>query len=201
MDISIRKLTPGLAEDYVHFFDVTPHDDGTEKDELPCYCVTWRSDDTYTGDNDHWYPTREERRARALQYVKDGKIQGYLAYRGDEIVGWCNATAECQLGYGHIRSYWRVGEHEPGAKIKSVFCFVIAPDMRRKGVATQLVRRVCEDAAADGFDFVEAYANKNSAEGHFQGPLALYETCGFSRHAEGKGKNGRGKIVMRKALK
>jgi hypothetical protein len=26
MEIDIRRLTPDLAEDYAHFFDVTPHD-------------------------------------------------------------------------------------------------------------------------------------------------------------------------------
>jgi len=201
MDIEIRRLTPELAEDYVHFFDVTPHAEG--EGDPKCYCVLWRSDDTYTGDNDHWYPTREERRARALQYVKDGKIQGYLAYCGGEIVGWCSATAECQRGYEHIRSYWGIGKHEPGVKIKSIFCFAIAPGMRRKGVATGLVERICRDAAADGFDFVEAYADgkRKDAGGESRGYLAMYETCGFSRYTEGRGKNGRGRVVMRKALK
>lgn len=62
MNIEIRKLTPDFAEDYARFFDVTPHDVRSDKDnaELPCYCVTWRSDDSYVGNGDHWYPTREE---------------------------------------------------------------------------------------------------------------------------------------------
>lgn len=30
MNIEIRKLTPELAEDYVNFFDVTPHDDNID---------------------------------------------------------------------------------------------------------------------------------------------------------------------------
>ena len=36
-----------VYEDDAHFFDVTPHDNHTAKDELPCYCIAWRSDDTY----------------------------------------------------------------------------------------------------------------------------------------------------------
>ena len=31
MDIEIRKLTPDLAEEYVNFFDITPHDDNVEE--------------------------------------------------------------------------------------------------------------------------------------------------------------------------
>ena len=27
MNIEIRRLTPELADDYVHFFDITPHDE------------------------------------------------------------------------------------------------------------------------------------------------------------------------------
>lgn len=37
MNIEIRKLTPDLAEDYIHFFDTTPHDDNV--DAHKCYCV------------------------------------------------------------------------------------------------------------------------------------------------------------------
>ena len=195
MNIEIRKLTPDLAKDYAHFFEVTPHDDHTVKDELPCYCITWRSDDTYIG-NDHWYPTREERRERAIQFIKDGKLQGYLAYHGERIVGWCNATADCQKGVEFLRSYYPIGEYRADVRVKSIFCFVVAPDMQRKGIAMRLVEYVCADAAADGFDFVEAYPKVEYTSIDFVGPLALYEKCGFEKCAEREGK-----IVVRKALK
>ena len=65
-------------------------------------------------------------------------------------------------------------------------------------VATKLLERVCQDAAADDFDFIEAYVNKKFIDvAHdFRGPLAMYEKCGFSKHAEREGK-----VVVRKALK
>ena len=195
--IEIRKLTPELAEDYAHFFDVTPHDDHTVKDELPCYCVTWRNDDTYVG-NDHWYPTREERRQRAIQFIKAGKLNGYLAYRGEEIVGWCNATAECQKGVDYLRAYWPIEEYRTDIKVKSIFCFVIAPDMQRKGLATKLVEHICRDATDEGFDFVEAYVNTEftDAANELRGPLSTYEKCGFCKSLEREGK-----VVVRKSLK
>lgn len=198
MNIEIRKLTPDLAEEYAHFFDVTPHDDGTAKDELPCYCVTWRSDAAYADGSSHWFPTREERRERALRFVKDGHIQGYLAYLGDEIVGWCNANADCRLGANYLRAYWPIEEPRDGVRVKSVFCFVIAPQVQRKGVATQLLERVCLDAAADGFDFVEAYVHRDfhAVPYDFRGPLEMYEKCGFRAGSEQEGR-----VVMRKALK
>lgn len=67
MNIEIRKLIPDLAEEYVHFFDVTPHDDNI--DEHKCYCVTWRSDDSYTSHGDHWFPTREETLCQIWQFT------------------------------------------------------------------------------------------------------------------------------------
>ena len=202
MDIEIKKLTPDLAENYARFFDVTPHDDQTAKDELPCYCVTWRSDDTYACDENgnwnHWFHTRDERRAQAVKFVKAGSLQGYLAYDGDNIVGWCNANAECRGCIDNLREFWPIDEHDANAKIKSIFCFVIAPELQRKGIATQLLERVCKDAADEGFDFVEAYVYKNFTEvAHdFRGPLAMYIKRGFSVFAERDDK-----IVVRKALK
>ena len=198
MKIEIRKLTPDLAEDYVHFFDITPHDDHAIKDELPCYCVTWRSDDSYINDNRHWFPTREERRSRAIQFVQDGKIQGYLAYYQNEIVGWCNATGNCKGGVNYLRTYWPIEEYRADVRVKSIFCFVIAPEMQRKGIATQLVTYICKDAAEEGYDFVEAYVNKGftNIENEFRGPLSMYEKCGFIKSVEKESK-----VVVRKALK
>lgn len=196
MNIEVKKLAPALAEDYARFFDVTPHRDAKPKDELPCYCVTWRSDESYERDNRHWFPAREERRSRSIQYVKDDSLQGYLAYRGDKIVGWCNASADCRKCVDYLRLYWPVEEYRADVKVKSVFCFVIAPEAQRTGVATKLLERVCQDAAADGFDFVEAYVNKEYTELDCRGPLAMYEKCGFSVCAEREGR-----AVARKALK
>ena len=195
MNIEIRKLTPELAEDYAHFFDVTPHWDRTRKDELPCYCVTWRNDDTYTGDGDHWYPTREERRERAIQFIRAGSMQGYLAYRGGKIAGWCSATADCQGGVDYLRSYWPIEEYRADVKVKSIFCFMVAPDAQRLGVASKLVERVCKDAALDGFDYVEAYPNKEYVAPDCRGPLEMYVKCGFRQCAERDGR-----VVVRKAL-
>lgn len=153
MNIKVKKLTPDLAEDYAKFFDETPHDVNIE--ERKCYCITWRNDDTYVG-GDHWYPTREERRARAIQFIKDGKMRGYLAYSGDKIVGWCNANENCRGGIDYLREYWPIEEHPADTKVKPIFCFVIAPEVQRTGVATQLLEYICKDSAAEGFDFVEA---------------------------------------------
>jgi len=193
MNIEIRKLTPDLAEEYARFFDITPHD--VCKDEMKCYCVTWRSDSSYAG-NDHWYPTREERRAQAIRFIKEGSLRGYLAYQGEDIVGWCNATDQCRLGVNYLRSYWPIEEYGSEIKVMSVFCFMIAPQAQRMGVATRLLERVCLDAAAAGLDFVEAYTSIIHVPPDFRGPLGMYEKLGFNVVARADDK-----VVVRKSLK
>ena len=112
-------------------------------------------------------------------------------------MGWCNASADCQGCVNYLSDFWLIEESRVNVRIKSVFCFVIAPEVQRMGVATKLLERVCRDAAAEGFDFVEAYVNKNfnDVAHDFRGPLIMYEKCGFYKQSEREGR-----IVMRKTL-
>ena len=198
MNITIRKLTPSLVDDYTHFFETTSH---YGSDDTKCYCVTWCGDTVYQNGGSHWYSCPDERKRHAVQRVRDGEIQGYLAYCDGRVAGWCNANtkSDCQLGMNHLRSDGGVPIEEcrEGEKIKFIFCFAIAPNVRRKGVATKLLEYVCQDAAADGFDFAEAFVYKefSDASRDFRGSLAMYEKCGFNAHAERDGK-----IVVRKML-
>lgn len=193
MEIEIKQLTPELADDYVHFFDVTPHDEYV--DAHKCYCVCWCADD-YEGKD---FSTAQKRRAAAYQYVKQNIIQGYIAYCQGEPVGWCNANtkADC-LKCCSWRMFMKDIPVDPTEKIKSIFCFVIAPHMQRQGIASRLLEQVIRDASADGFDAIEAYPNKHfqSVASDFMGPASLYGKYGF----ETIGKTGE-KYIVRKKLK
>lgn len=196
MHIEIRKLTPDLLEDYLYFFENSAHEDNEEEDR--CYCVGWCSDD-YEGKD---FSSPQVRRNYAIQYIKSGTIQGYLAYCDGQVIGWCNANcrSECLKCDGWRRCLVSVNTNEltPNVKVKSIFCFTIAPDMKRSGIATQLLERVCKDAADDGYDIVEAYPNKKFVDvfQDFMGPIDLYKKCGFVVYDETEQK-----IVMRKQLK
>ncbi|MCL2557492.1 MAG: GNAT family N-acetyltransferase [Treponema sp.] len=197
MNIEIQRLTPELAEEYAHFFDVTAHNN--TNNGAKCFCVTFCSDNVYRNGGKHWYSSPDERRLHGIQRVRDSDIQGYFAYYNNEIVGWCNANAksDCQ----EIISYMRpvgipVEECRAEEKVKFVFCFAIAPKAQRMGIATNLLEYICKDAFNDGFDFIEAQTQKELADDGFRGPLAMYEKCGFTIYAEQEGK-----IVLRKALR
>jgi hypothetical protein len=79
MNIEIKKLSPELTEDYVRFFDVTPHSEKPDADEYKCYCVWWCSED-HDVKNIDYLLSKEKRRNYAIQKIKENKIQGYLAY-------------------------------------------------------------------------------------------------------------------------
>ncbi len=197
MKIEIRRLSPDLVDDYVTFFDTTPHADN--KEEHRCYCVWWCNDDCEGKD---FTSSVDARRNWAIRYVNGSNIQGYLAYSDGKVVGWCNANtkADCLTCYCWRQFMGLVSTEEspPHTQVKSVFCFAIAPEMRRKGLAKLLLDRVCQDAAEDGFDVVEAYPKKvfvSEAE-DFMGPVELYRRCGFSVFYETDGQ-----LVMRKLLR
>jgi len=85
-----------------------------------------------------------------------------------------------------------------GTCIKSVFCFLVAPEFRRKGVTKLLLERVCQDAFDEGYDYIEAYPLKeyiNEAK-DFMGTVNLFKKNGFTIHGETEDR-----IVMRKLLK
>jgi len=192
MEITIKRLCPELTEDYLHFFDETPHSTG--KPEHRCYCVCYAS----TAGRIEESSTAEKRRELARAYIKNHFLQGYLAYCGETVVGWCNANTKAEC-YECIS--WKMFMQEirrDERKIKSVLCFAIAPEYRGKGIATMLLQKVCEDAQAEGFACVEAYPNKAfiSEEHDFTGPISMYEKLGFTAAYETKEK-----CVMEKALK
>ena len=210
MNLLIRPLTPELIEDYFDFFDNRAFSDGSPF--YPCYCNTFNLSleqirnelfmraETCGGGTEGWKNTLRE---SAWQMVLNGIIQGYLAYDDALPIGWCNANDRL--------NYYRVGEFNMDdipeditpddcpwkGFIKSIVCFEISPAYRRMGIAGKLLTRVCEDAAKEGYSFVEAYPkdqNQDSALS-FTGPLQLYERAGFKEYAR------RGfTLVVRKAL-
>ena len=192
MDVEIKRLEPNMAEDYVHFFDITPHDDNV--DEHKCYCVCWCSDNHDNVD----LSTVQNRRKLAKQYVENGILQGYVAYQGKRIIGWCNTNikSDCTNCISWKRFMQEV-DLSDAEKVKSVFCFLVAPDMRGKGIAKKLLEKVCEDAKADGFDYIEAHPRFKSSNkfSNFQGPYKMFESFGFEEY-----KQLSDKVIVRKYL-
>lgn len=184
MEITVRKLLPKDAETYVNFFDTTPHDD--HNPDNTCYCVNWCSADHRLLQE----PNREQRRSMALDYVKSGILQGYVAIKDGKIIGWCNANTkvDCQNCAGLIFAVpdLQKAVSAPNEKVKVVYCFMVAEEYHRQGIARRLLRAVCEDAKTEGFDYVEAYPQKDASIKYmqFMGFDELYGSEGFERYME-----------------
>lgn len=195
MEIEVRKLVSGDAEAYVNFFDTTPHDD--HNPENTCYCVNWCSTDHRTLKQ----PDREERRTMAVNYVRSGILQGYVALKDDRIIGWCNANtkSDCLNCAGLVFALpdLQKAVSAPGEKVKAIYCFMVAEEYHRQGVARRLLQAVCKDAKENGFDYIEAYPQKDASVEYmqFMGFDKLYKSEGFEHYMELEDK-----FVVRKYL-
>ena len=185
--IQVRPLTEALLGDYLHFFDKKAFTDNPRW--AFCYCYFPYHDP----DKMDWQKrTGPENRAAISACVRDGRAQGYLAYAGTEVVGWCNAAPR--------RLYPMLDELPvPDAEITgSIFCFIVAPDYRGKGIAKALLSAACAGLRARGMRVVEAKPVKDAqsdAANHY-GPLSLYLAARFSIVRE----DGDGNVFVRKSL-
>lgn len=170
MDIEIKQLSADLLNDYLFFFDNIVFTENPHWSE--CYCYSFH----FTGPDDQW--NKDENRSSVIRLIKENKMAGYLAFHDNKPVGWCNAND--RLNYQRLLKYYDLIDN-PDDKAGSIVCFVINPELRRKGIANKLLERVIKDYTSLGYDYLEAYPGKGelSCEKHYKGPLDLYEKHNF----------------------
>ena len=195
--IRIERLTPARRDDFLHFFD---HERGPAFADNPewakCYChfyhvpraIDWESLDG--GAN----------RTAMTARIEAAEMDGFLAYAGDDVVGWVNAQALSRLPHCMARMGIPAPRAEaPPESSAVIVCFVIAPAWRRRGVARALLAGPLASFAERGIHVVDAFPFKSSdsstATDHYHGPLSLYREAGFDVLAEHKNLT-----VMRKRL-
>ncbi|HUL65271.1 MAG TPA: GNAT family N-acetyltransferase [Burkholderiaceae bacterium] len=169
--IEVHPLALERMDDYLHFFDGKAFGDNPRW--AGCYCFFPYHDPART----HW-PERlgEENRTAICASIRAGTAMGYLAYVDGEVIGWCNAAP---------RRLFPMLQDEPApddAHMGTIFCFIVAPAFRRKGVATALLDAACAGLTAQGLRIVEArpVRKASTAAANHLGPLAMYLAAGFS---------------------
>lgn len=174
MALTIKKLTPALVDDFLHFFD---HDAFSDHDEWAgCYCLESHISQE---ENQQTWGDFDKRRKMAEEFVLRGVMTGYLIYDGDAVIGWCNAGDK--LGYAPVCAYepFLTDCHEAG-KIKLIYCFDILASYRGQGVARMLIEHIIAEARQEGYRYVEAHPSTDRDFPYqYHGPLALYEKFGF----------------------
>lgn len=179
--IVIRPLSPELCEDWLQYFDGVAFKDHEEW--AFCYCLEGH----LTPKEQEEWTDQKERREKAIELIYAGKLQGYLAYLDGEVVGWCNVND--RENYRYLTSMFQsIGYQDKkteNTRVKAIFCFLISPEYRGRGVAQDLLNRVCEDAAGDGYDCVEVYPFTDRAlEFQYHGTIQMYEQNGFNEAAD-----------------
>lgn len=187
MVLEIEPLTPDLAADFFDFFDNRAFTDNSPMQ--PCYCCSdTMSEEQHKTDlfgqveaNGGKEGFKRALRKCAERQIASSILKGYLAFADGKAIGWCNANDKA--------NYFRFDAFILGntvGRTKSIVCFEIAPEFRGQGVATALLERVVSDAKADGYAVAEGYPRLRDSRFafDFNGPVRLYEKCGFVRVAQ-----------------
>lgn len=174
----MKKLTPEMADDFLHYFD---HDAFSDHEEWSaCYCLQSH----LSREEDETCILKEERRQKAKEFVRQGVMTGYLIYDGDKVVGWCNAGDK--LGYAPVCAdeAFFTDPVEKG-RIKVLYCIDIAPGYRGKGIAKTVMETFLADAQKEGYTYVEGYPFSDTKRDYqYRGPVRLYEKYGFDLYRQ-----------------
>ena len=184
---TIHPLSQERLPDFLEYFDGEAFADNPKW--AFCYCQFLHVDHN----NVKWGTrTAAENRAAACDRICSKKMQGYLAYRGGKVIGWCNAAPRTMMdAFSDERDV-------DAARIGQIGCFVVAAPYRRTGVATLLLSAACAGLRAQGLTIAEASPladARNDAQNHF-GPLSMYLKAGFREHRRDED----GRIYVRRDL-
>ena len=185
--VTVHRLSPALKDDYLGFMDGPAFADNPRW--RGCYCQFPHLDHRHV---DWSARSADENRVDACARIAAGGMQGVLAYRGSEVVGWCNAAPRRLLDAF-------LDDPIPDADtVGQITCFVVAPGHRRTGVARALLDAACQMLGEQGLRVAEAMplaGTGNDAQQH-HGPLSLYQAAGFTpvRSLDD------GRVVVRRAL-
>jgi ribosomal protein S18 acetylase RimI-like enzyme len=164
--LTFKRLSVDSLHDFLGFFDHEAFEPGHKWSG--CYCQFYLQDPA-SGQADS--SDAASNRQQACDRVEAGEMEGFLAYSGEKVLGWC-AAGESALFKG-----------VPGAedKLARIMCFVIHPDYRGQGVATALLKFALETFEADGLAAVEAapYTQPQQLLANYRGHLSMYLAQGF----------------------
>lgn len=190
MEVTVERLTPERADDFIRFFEEIAFADHLEWGR-ECYCCFFHA----TNKKEWQDRTAEENRDIARAMIRDGAMLGFLAYKGSTPVGWCHYEWKDKLPGLKVFFPMVFADGDAG-RAGSIVCFTIAQGCRKQGIAGLLLDAACQALAELGCQIAEAYpSHGKSDEDHYLGPLAMYLAHGFYICKEIEGQ-----LIVRKNL-
>jgi GNAT superfamily N-acetyltransferase len=177
MEIIIKPLSPEMGETFTNYirrmdFHHAPH-------WKYCNCQYYH---TCCSNEDWRNRTDEMNRNLALENIQRGVMHGFMAFDGDQPVGWINANDLRNLKRLEADEDLQVYEGKTGM----VLCFLIHPDYRRQGLATRLLETAVEDFRARGYDRVigKPFIWSSHPDRQYHGVPSMFEKLGFENVSE-----------------
>lgn len=171
MEIVLHPLTSEREEDFIRYFEGIAFTDHTEWSA--CYCL---ESHLSAEENEAMDITGDPspRREKARELIRHGIMNGFLAYDGEKVVGWCNAEALC--GYRPLCALLGLNPAgEEAASTFALYCMEIAPGYRGRGIASQMLKKAVDTARERGFRQVMAFPFVDAGFAwQYHGPLKLY---------------------------
>lgn len=177
MSFIIKEISAELIPDYLKFFDDIAFCDNPGWSK--CYCC-------------HYFLRVEsefDTRDYAQKMISEGIMKGFIAYDKGLPVGWCNCSPIGNYPMIIEKPYdlaWRIDEETPYPikdmeKTVALVCFVIDPERRRQGIATQLIEHAIKHYKHLGYKWMDVSARKSpkTLSDNYHGPKGLYEKHDF----------------------
>lgn len=185
VELRFESLSTSNLHEFLDYFDHTAFAGSNEQWD-GCYCQFYLNTPERIQEIQANPETRPQvNRESACSRVEAGKMQGYLAFDGNEMVGW-NLAGESLLF---------PGVPDADETLARMLCFVIHPKRRSQGIATAMLAHAIDDLRSRGFAAVEAapYRDVSNFEGNYRGTVSMFAKAGFE-HVQDMGDFG---LLMR----
>lgn len=172
-DWEYHPLTPDRWSDFETLF-------GKRGAVGGCWCMWWRLTSR------EFEARKGESNRRAMKrIVASDRRPGILAYKGDEVVGWCSVAPREEFPR-LARS--RILKPVDNRSVWSVVCFFVAKSHRREGVSLRLLKAAIEYVGDAGGDLLEGYPVEPRKQGTpdlfaFHGLAETFRRAGFKEVA------------------
>jgi GNAT superfamily N-acetyltransferase len=170
-NLSIKQLSNTVKEDFYRIHRAGEYTDF-------CLCGYW-----WVPSSEGWSERTEKEAIAQREDLFTREISdGYLLYRDEEPVGWCQVYQRDLLP-NLVNTF----TFTPDVEVWCVGCFMIVPQARGMGLARRFFSMILVDLQDRGIKKVQAYPKLQSglsANEVWTGPASLYQKAGFKMISE-----------------